>query len=85
MNSASDKHCVKSVRVRSFSGPYFPAFGQNTEKYGVSVRIESEDGKIRFRKTPNTDNFQAVEMVRLLSMWSFIQISMPIWNAASRL
>ena len=85
MNSASDKHCVKSVRVRSFSGPYFPAFGQNTEKYGVSVRIESEDGKIRIRKTPNTDNFQAVEMVRLLSMWSFIQISMPIWNAASRL
>ena len=26
-------HCVKSVRIRSFSGPYFPAFELNTEKY----------------------------------------------------
>ena len=23
-------HCVKSVRIRSYSGPYFPAFGLNT-------------------------------------------------------
>ena len=22
-------HCVKSVRILSFSGPYFPAFGPN--------------------------------------------------------
>ena len=27
-------HCVKSVRIWSYSGPYFPAFGQNTERYG---------------------------------------------------
>ena len=26
-------HCVKTVRVRSFSCPYFPAFGLNTERY----------------------------------------------------
>ena len=24
-------HCVKSLHIRSFSGPYFPAFGLNTE------------------------------------------------------
>ena len=53
-------HCAKSVRIRSFSGPYFPAFGLNTERYGVSVRIQSECGKIRTRKTPNTDTFYAV-------------------------
>ena len=29
--------CVKSVRIWSFSGLYFPAFGLNTEKYGVSL------------------------------------------------
>ena len=29
-------HCVKSVRIRSFSGPHFPAFGLNTERYSVS-------------------------------------------------
>ena len=29
-------HCIKSVRIRSYSGPYFPAFGMNTERYGIS-------------------------------------------------
>ena len=29
-----DGHCMKSVRIWSFSGPYFPAFGLNTERYG---------------------------------------------------
>ena len=44
-------HCVKSVRIQSFSGPYFPAFGLNTERYSVSLRIQSKRGKIRTRKT----------------------------------
>ena len=35
-------HCVKSVHIRSYSGPYFPAFGLNMERYGVSLRILSE-------------------------------------------
>ena len=29
-------HCVKSVRIRGYSSPYFPVFGLNTERYGVS-------------------------------------------------
>ena len=41
-------HCVKSVQIRSFSGPYFPAFGLNTE--GVSPSIQSECRKISTRK-----------------------------------
>ena len=35
-------HCVKSVE--SFSGPYFPAFGQDTERYSVfreKLRIQT--------------------------------------------
>ena len=28
-----DLHCVKSIRIRSYSGPYFPSFGLNTERY----------------------------------------------------
>ena len=28
------KHCVISVRIRSYSGPYFPGFGLNNSKYG---------------------------------------------------
>ena len=53
-------HCVKSVRIWSFFGQYLSAFGLNTERYGVSLRIQSECGKILTRKTPNTDTFHAV-------------------------
>ena len=53
-------HCVKSVRIRSCSGPYFLAFGLNSERFGVSLRIQSECGKIRTRITRNTDTFHAV-------------------------
>ena len=37
------KHCVKSVRVRSYFGPDFPIFGLNTERYEVSLRIQSRN------------------------------------------
>ena len=57
---STDVHCVKSVRIPSYSGLYFPAFGLNREKYGVSLGIQSECGKIRTRITPNTDTFHAV-------------------------
>ena len=30
-------HCVKSFRIRSFSGLYFPAFGLHTEIYSVFI------------------------------------------------
>ena len=53
-------HFVKSVGIRSFSGPYFPAFGLNTERYSVSLHIQSKCGKIRTKKTPNTNTFYTV-------------------------
>ena len=37
----------KVPKYRVFSGLYFPAFGLNTERYGVSLRIQSECGKTR--------------------------------------
>ena len=51
---------MKSVGIRSYSGPYFPAFILNTEIYSVSLHIQSECGKIGTRITPNTDTFYAV-------------------------
>ena len=54
-------HCVKSARVRSYSGPHFPAFGLNTERSlysvcilcnSVSLRIQSKCGKIREKCGP---------------------------------
>ena len=32
-------HCVNSVRIQSFSGPYFPTFGLNTEIKLKQLRI----------------------------------------------
>ena len=35
------KHCVKSVRIRSYSGPHFPAFGLNAERYSDWIRRDT--------------------------------------------
>ena len=40
-------HCMKSVRIRSFSGPYFPSFRLNTERYRIQTEyvFSSNEGK----------------------------------------
>ena len=43
-----------------FSGPFFPSFGLNTEKYRVSFYLQFDCGKIKSRETPNTDTFHTV-------------------------
>ena len=58
-------HCVKSDRIRSFSGLYFLVFGLNTEKLSISLRIQSEIGKIRTTKTPNTDSFHTMTLFQI--------------------
>ena len=50
-------HCVKSVRIRNYSGTHFPTFELCTERYSLSLRIQSECGKIRTKITPSTDTF----------------------------
>ena len=52
-------HYVKSLRIRNFSGRYFPAFGLDTERYGVPLPTQFDCGKIRTRKIPSTDTFHA--------------------------
>ena len=42
------------------SGPYFPAFGLITERYELSLRIQSECGKIRTWNNSYLDTFHAV-------------------------
>ena len=46
-NLWSGSHCVKSVRIQSYSGPHFPAFELNTERYSVSLHIQPKCGKMR--------------------------------------
>ena len=57
-------HCVKSVRIRSYSGPSFPTFGQNMGRYSVSLRIHLECGKTWTRITSNADTFYAVILIQ---------------------
>ena len=85
-------HSVKSVLIQSFSGPYFPAFGLNSERCSVC-------GNIRTRKTPNTDTFHAVSsyshwinpfnmfQVKSFPSRSFLEDStshsLPVWGKIS--
>ena len=62
------EHYVKSVRIQCYSGPHFSRIFPHSDwirKDGVSLRIQSECGKMRTRITPNTDTLHAVRMV----MW----------------
>ena len=77
-DNPSDIIATKSVRIWSYSGPYYPAFGLNMERYSVSFFIQSECRKIRTRITPNTRNFYAVTKslkaivtLKLLNLGSF--------------
>ena len=63
-------HCVKSVLIRRYSGPHFPAFGLDTERYSISLLIQFKYGKMRTRITPNTNTFYAV---LLTGGWSMNQ------------
>ena len=71
--SAKDlnSHCVKSVRIRSYFGPHFPAFRLNTERYFLSLRIQSECEKLWARITPNTDTFYLVNDLAKISILAF--------------
>ena len=50
-----------------FSGPHFPTFGQNTERYSISLRIQSEYGKKRTRKNSVFGHFS--RSVRNIHKW----------------
>ena len=39
-----NRHCVKSVGIRSYFGSHIPAFGLNTEITPYSVRMRDEYG-----------------------------------------
>ena len=52
---------MKSVQIRSFSGPYFPVFGLNTETYGVSPNT----GKYGPEKTPYLGTFHAMLKIQI--------------------
>ena len=40
-----DAHCVKSVRIRNYSGPHFPAFGL----YSVCMRENADQNNSEYK------------------------------------
>ena len=40
-------HCVKSVRIQSYSGPYSPTFGLNTDQNNSKYEHFSHSGSVR--------------------------------------
>ena len=60
------KHCVKSVRIRSYSGPHVSHISLIRTEYGrispYLVRLRENAGKMRTRITPNTYTFYAVKI-----------------------
>ena len=75
-------HCVKSVPIRSCSGPYFPVFGLNLEICFVNLEIQSEYGKKQTTQIVNTDIFYAVHSSRslLLLLQVFSTDNYEFWD-----
>ena len=65
---------VKSVRIRSYSGAHYLVFGLNTERYGVSLRIQSKYGKMRTRITRERTLFAQWKVRLLLRDISFLYL-----------
>ena len=61
---SKDGHCIKRVRIRSYSGPHFSRirteYGETLRISPYSVRMRENAGKMRTRITPNADSFYAV-------------------------
>ena len=62
MGNFTNKHCVKNVHFRSFSGPYFPAFGLNTERYSLNLSIFSSNARIYGR--------EKLQIGKLFTQWN---------------
>ena len=69
-----DNHCIKNVRIQSYSGPHFSRIFPHSDWLQrdtcilrispCSVRMRENAGKMRTRITPNTDTFYAVNVTK---------------------
>ena len=82
MTNTKQKHGMKSVRIRSFSGPYSPAFGLNI----TSLRFQFECEKIQTGKSQNTDTIYAVKFCYINSKSINFKIkNVNLWKRKNKL
>ena len=75
MNYLPIQHCVKSVCIRSYSGPCFHAFGLNTEGYSESLRISPNVGKYRPEQLRIQTLFAECNLKRTMCLIILAQLS----------
>ena len=63
---------MKSLRIWSYSGPHFPAFELNTERYSVKML------KMWTRITPNTGTFYVVHGTKTCSELTITHLQLDI-------
>ena len=68
----------KVSKYEVFSGPYFPAFELNMERYEISLRIQSECGKIRTRKNSVFGHFSRSE-ITIFAKRSISDVWLTTW------
>ena len=66
--------CEKCPNTEFFSGPYFPRFGQHTERYSVSLRFQFECGKILTRKNSIFGHFSRNVSTKIFKSQALITI-----------
>ena len=64
-------HCVKRVRIQSYSGSHFSRI------FPYSVQMLENPGRMRARITPNTDSFHAVHLTFFLTFQLFLHKPIP--------
>ena len=71
------RHCVKSIRILNFSGPYFSAFGLNPERYSVSIRMRAntDQKKPEHGHFSHSTNFQNKFVSRRLLIRNLWEVS----------
>ena len=54
---------MKSVRIQSFSGPYFPAFGLNTSPYLVRIRENTDQQNSEYGHFSRSKNISYLQVI----------------------
>ena len=78
-------HCVKSVHIRSFSGPYFPAFGLNKQRSKYLSVFNPNAGKYVPKKLQIRTLLRSVKFFSILRKsgyqeWIFDEVLQRIDN-----
>ena len=87
----NNTHCIKSSRVRSYSGPHFSRIFPHSDWIRrilrispYSVRMRENAGKMGTRITPNKDTFYAVTIIQIICERINLDEQGKKWNWISK-